>query len=84
MYNLPDIAYPEDSTLYRHDAYMKLSDKLIDDAIQTYKDKELAANELRKFLRYKQLLDSYRGTETAQNIIQHCDKWRDYVSSKSN
>jgi hypothetical protein len=84
MYNLPDIAYPEDSTLYRHDTYMKLSDKFIDDAIQTYKDKELAANELRKFLRYKQLLDSYRGTETAQNIIQHCDKWRDYVSSKSN
>jgi hypothetical protein len=84
MYNLPDIAYPEDSTLYRHDTYMKLSDKFIDDAIQTYRDKELAANELRKFLRYKQLLDSYRGTETAQNIIQHCDKWRDYVSSKSN
>ena len=84
MYNLPDIAYPEDSTLYRHDAYMKLSDKLIDEAIQTYKDKELAANELRKFLRYKQLLDSYKGTETAQDIIQHCDKWRDYVSLKSN
>ena len=80
MYNLPDIAYPEDSTLYRHDTYMKLSDKLIDDAIQTYKDKEQAARELRKFLRYKQLLDSYGGTETANDIRQHCDRWRNYVS----
>ena len=79
-YQLPDIAYPEDSTLYRHDAYIKMSDKLIDEAIRTYRDKELAAQELRKFLRYKQLLDAYRDTESAQDVIIHCDKWRDYAS----
>ncbi len=78
-YVLPDIPYPEDSTIYRHDTYVKWSEKLINEAIQTFNDKELAAQELRKFLRYQRIMDSYGDTKTAADIILHCDKWRIYA-----
>lgn len=78
-YAIPEIAYPEDSTIYRHDKYMRLSERLISEAINTYTDKEMAANELRKLLRYQRILESYGETAVATEIRQHCDKWRDYV-----
>lgn len=78
-YVLPDIPYPEDSTIYRHDTYVKWSEILINEAIQTFNDKDLAAQELRKFLRYQRIMDSYGDTKTAADIILHCDKWRVYA-----
>lgn len=79
IYDRPEIAYPEDNSIYRHEKYMKLSDKLINEAIKSFTDKELAARELRKFLRYQRIMDSYGDTETAADIRAHCDKWRDYA-----
>ena len=82
MYNIPDIAYPEDSTIYRHDEYIKKSDNLIKNAFNSFTDKELAALLLRKFLYYKRILDDFGDTETAKDIRQHCDRWRDYAQVK--
>ena len=82
MYNIPDIAYPEDSTIYRHDEYIKKSDRLIKSALNSFTDKELAAQQLRKFLYYKRILDDFGDTETAKDIRQHCDRWRDYAQVK--
>ena len=79
MYNLPEIAYSEDSTVYRHKEYIQLSDKYINEAILSFKDKEKAAHELRKLQRYQRILDACGETETAKDIRHHCDKWRDYV-----
>lgn len=76
---IPEIAYPEDSTIYRHDEYMRLSERLISEAINTYTDKEMAASELRKLLRYQRILESYGGTTVAKDIRQHCDRWKDYI-----
>ena len=82
MYNLPEIAYPEDSTIYRHEEYLNLSDKLINEAINTFTDKEQAARELRHLLYYKRIINEYGDTETAKDIRQHCDRWRDYAETK--
>lgn len=82
MYNIPEIAYPEDSTIYRHYEYIKKSDNLIKDALTSFTDKELAAQHLRKFLYYKRILDDFGDTETASDIKQHCDRWRDYAQVK--
>jgi hypothetical protein len=76
---LPDIPYPEDSTIYRHNEYIKLSEELINEAIAQYTDKEMAARQLRQFQRYQRILDNYGETATAKDIRQHCDKWRDYA-----
>ena len=78
-YMLPYIPYPEDPALYRHDAYLQLSEELIDEAIRTYKDKEQAARQLRRLLHYKLIMDSYGETKTAEDIRRHCDRWRDYA-----
>ena len=82
LYDRPEISYPEDSTIYRHEKYLMLSDKLINEAIKSFTDKDLAARELRKFLRYQRIMDSYGDTETAADIRAHCDKWRDYAQVK--
>ena len=79
---VPDIPYPNDSCIYRCDEYLKLSDKLINEAILSFTNKELAAQELRKFLRYQRIMDSYGDTETAADIRAHCDKWKDYAEAK--
>ena len=79
MYNLPEIAYPEDSTLYKHDEFIRISDKLVNDAIAEFSDKELAAIQLRKLMYYRRIMDNYSETQTANEIKQHCDRWRDYV-----
>jgi hypothetical protein len=76
---LPEIPYPEDSTIYRHNEYIKLSEELINEAIAQYTDKEMAARQLRQFQRYQRILDNYGETATAKDIRQHCDKWRDYA-----
>jgi hypothetical protein len=76
---LPEIPYPTDSTIYRHKEFLQLSERLINEAISEFRDKELAAQELRKFLRYQRIMDSYGDTETANEIKRHCDKWRDYA-----
>jgi len=78
---LPEILYPTDSTIYRHREYIKLSEKIITRAISEFRDKELAAQELRKFLRLQRIMDSYGDTETANDIRRHCDKWRDYANN---
>ncbi len=75
---MPDIAYASDSAVYRHERYMKLSDKLINQAIATYTDKEKAARQLQKLLYFRRILDHYGDTETARNIRLHCDRWKDY------
>ncbi len=79
---LPEIAYAEDSTIYRHKQYVALSEKLINEAILTYTDKEQAAQQLRRLLRFQRIMDSCGETATAQDIRAHCDKWRDYAKSK--
>lgn len=79
---IPDIPYPEDTTIYRHDEYIKLSNKLINDAILTFTDKEMAARELQRLLYYRRILDEYDDTQTAEDIILHCDKWRDYAGRR--
>jgi len=79
MFSLPEILYPEDSTIYRHDEYIKRSERLINEGINTYWNKELAARELRKFARYQRIMDCYSDTETAGDIRLHCDEWRDYA-----
>ncbi|MBR5067819.1 MAG: hypothetical protein IKX25_00295 [Bacteroidales bacterium] len=76
---LPEIAYVEDSTIYRHKQYIELSEKLIQEAIRTYTDKEQAAQQLRRLLRFQRIMDSYGETATAHDIRAHCDKWRDYA-----
>jgi hypothetical protein len=76
---LPEIPYPTDTTIYRHREYLRLSERLINEAISEFRDKELAAQELRKFMRYQRIMDSYGDTETANDIKRHCDKWRDYA-----
>ena len=58
---------------------MRLSERLISEAINTYTDKEMAASELRKLLRYQRILESYGGTSVAKDIRQHCDRWKDYI-----
>lgn len=82
MYDLPEIAYPEDSTIYRHEEYLNLSDKLINEAINTFTDKEQAARQLSHLLYYKRIINEYGDTETAKDIRQHCDRWRDYAQVK--
>lgn len=77
---LPAIEYPSDSSIYCCERYKKLSDKLINQAIHTYRNKEKAAQQLRKLLYFKRILDRYGNTETARDIRRHCDRWRDYVS----
>ena len=77
---LPEIPYPTDTTIYRHREYLMLSERLINEAISEFRDKELAAQELRKFMRFQHIMDSYGDTETANDIKRHCDKWRDYAS----
>ncbi|MBR5716264.1 MAG: hypothetical protein IKX59_06720 [Bacteroidales bacterium] len=79
---LPVIEYAEDSTIYRHKQYVELSEKLIQEAIRTYTDKEQAARQLRHFLRYQRIIDYYGETATAHDIRAHCDKWRDYFNRK--
>ena len=76
---MPKIAYDTDSTVYRCERYMKLSDKLINQAIATYTDKERAARQLQKLLYFRRILDKYGETETARDIRLHCDRWKDYV-----
>ena len=79
-YNLPKIAYPTDSAVYRCEKYKNQSDKLINQAINTYQDKEKAARQLRKLLYFKRIMDRFGDTETARDIRKHCDRWKDYVS----
>ena len=79
---LAEIAYPEDATIYRHDDYMQLSDKLISESIPTFTDKEQVARELRSLLFFKRILDSYGDMQIARDIRQHCDRWKDYVCQK--
>ena len=82
MYDLPEIAYPEDSVIYRHTQYLNLSDRLIKEALDAFSDKEQAARQMRKLLYYKRILDEYGETETAKDIKQHCDRWRDYAEKR--
>lgn len=81
-WEIPEIAYPTDTALYKYDVYMKLSDKLIKNAINTFTDKEQAAQELRKLAYYKRVMDEYGNTSTAKYLQQHCDRWRNYVWKK--
>ncbi len=83
-WEIPEIAYPTDTAIYRYDTYIKLSGKLIKDAINTFTDKELAAQELRKLAYYKRIMDEYGNTKTAKYLQQHCDRWRDYAYTKKN
>lgn len=76
---LQEIEYPTDSTIYRHDEYVRISDRLIKEAIKTFTDKELAAKELQKLLYYKRIMDEYGNTTTARDLQRHCDRWRDYA-----
>lgn len=78
-YRLPEINYPSDATLYRCEKYKELSDMLINQAINTYRDKEKAARQLQRLLYFKRILDSFGDTETAQQVRSACDRWRDYV-----
>lgn len=79
---MPYIEYPKDPTIYRHDEYIKLSEKLIKEAILSFTDGEQAAQELRKLLYYKCIMDEFGHTKTAKYLQQHCDRWRDYAFSK--
>lgn len=78
-YRLPEINYPSDATLFRCEKYKELSDKLINQAINTYRNKEKAARQLQKLLYIKRILDDFGETETAQRVRSTCDRWRDYV-----
>ena len=78
-YRLPEINYPSDATLFRCEKYKELSDKLINQAINTYRNKEKAARQLQKLLYFKRILDDFGETETAQRVRSTCDRWRDYV-----
>ena len=77
-YAVPEIPYPDDSTLYRHAEYLQLSDRLINEAILTYTDRDQAARQLRQFLYYRRLLTTFPDTPTAHELRARCDKWRDY------
>lgn len=77
-YAVPEIPYPEDSTLYRHAEYLQLSDRLINEAILTYTDRDQAARQLRHLLYYRRLLTTFPDTPTAHDLRARCDKWRDY------
>lgn len=79
---LPEIPYPIDSTIYRHGEYLQLSERLINEAISEFKNKELAARELRSLLYYKLIQDKYGETQTASNLRQHCDRWREYARNR--
>ncbi|MBR3028698.1 MAG: hypothetical protein IKH58_11260 [Bacteroidales bacterium] len=75
---VPEIPYPVDSTLYRHDEYLKLSTRLINEAILTYTDRDQAARQLRHLLYYRRLLTTFPDTPTAHDLRARCDEWRDY------
>ena len=77
---VPEIPYPEDSAIYRHSEYLKLSEQLINEAIDTFADKEMAARQLRQLLRYRRILDNYSETPTAHDLRSRCDKWKDYAT----
>lgn len=81
-YAVPDIPYPDDSLVYRHKEYMAMSDRLIHQAIDTYRDKEKAARQLQRLLYFRRIVDEFPETQTAADVRQHCDRWRDYASSK--
>lgn len=81
---VPYIEYPEDSTIYHYDEYIKLSDKLIKDAINIFTDRELAAQVLRKLSYYSRIIRDYGNTLTAKDLELYCDKWRDYAWSLAN
>lgn len=76
---LPEIAYPNDTAVYRHDEYMKQSERLINQAFKAYTNKEMIARQLRKMLYFRKIMEKYGDTETARDIRLHCDRWRDYV-----
>lgn len=82
-WEIPEIAYPPDTAIYRYDAYLKLSDRLIKNAINSFTDKEQAAEELYKLASYKRIMDEYGNTTTAKYLQQHCDKWSDYALTKT-
>ena len=79
---IPDIPYTEDSLIYRHDEYLAISDHLINQAIETYRDKNKAAKQLKKLLYFKRIIDEFPTTLTALDVRQHCDRWRDYANNK--
>lgn len=79
---VPDIPYPEDSLIYRHNEYLAISDRLINQAIKTYQDKNKAAKQLKKLLYFKRIIDEFPTTLTALDVRQHCDRWRDYANNK--
>lgn len=79
---IPDIPYAEDSLVYRHNEYLALSDHLIDQAIEIYRDKNKAAAQLKKLLYFKRIIDEFPTTLTALEVRQHCDRWRDYANNK--
>lgn len=79
MYPTPEIPYPEDSTIYRHKEYVEMSEKLIDEAILTYTDREKAARQLHRLLHYRRIANSFADTQTAREMRSRCDKWKDYV-----
>lgn len=82
-YAVPDIIpSPDDSLVYRHKEYMAMSDRLIHQAIDTYRDKEKAARQLQRLLYFRRIVDEFPETQTAADVRQHCDRWRDYASSK--
>jgi hypothetical protein len=79
---IPDIPYSEDSLIYRHNEYLTMSDHLINNAIETYLDKDRAARQLQKLLYFRRIIDEFPETETASDVKQHCDRWRDYAHQR--
>ncbi len=78
---IPDIPYPDDTLIYRHKEYMTMSDRLINQAIGIYQDKEKAARQLQKLLYFRRIIDDFPETTTALDVRQHCDRWRDYANN---
>ncbi len=78
---IPDIPYPDDTLIYRHKEYMAMSDRLINQAISIYHDKEKAARQLQKLLYFRRIIDDFPETTAALDVRQHCDRWRDYANN---
>lgn len=74
-----EIPYPDDTAAYLHDEYLRLSNKLIQQAFRTFTDRELTAREMRSLLYYKRIVRDFADTQTAKDLILHCDRWRDYA-----
>lgn len=74
-----DNRYP----LHDKEAAFNKSEEMFENALEIVRDPELAANLNRRLYRWKTAATEYPGTNTANDIIAHCDELCDYEMSYS-